>query len=621
MKKFVVHVVVLAILFTMTSCSPPKSSTQSSTQTETKTEAAKTEPKEDAPVVKEEDIEVNQPVEVDEKQAYFDQYYSKAESIIPLSQNMRSGAPTVYWDEGDSIENNNFTRWAERTVGIKWSAKWNAVTQDEDTQKLTLAMASDDLPDMIRALTSSEVMKMARAGQIIPLNDLIDENLSPLSKYMLKEMNDSTQDMHFKMNYYNNQLYALGSYADMVTPQANHWRLDILNELGYDQPPRTIAEVEEVFAKYKEAYPDGICLNLDKDLKMGVNAVFLAYGTQVQSWRKTGDSLTYAPTLPQTKDALAKLAEWYKKGYIDPEFVAQEQVTATQKWEAGNAIFRQREWWSCWGDHINLQVNVPSALVAAGDYWEGPSGEWGSLQIKPNEFEQYCISSKTTPEARKAIMTQFNYFCDSAFRAHQDLQDKFTFYYEYQPEKTAYNLDEVAAATKAGEKIIPRQKFDIPPEEEGPSNGQSSWMAVTVSQGEQFGFRFNQRPNQLRTDFLKIETAQKNNDQAFLDTFTIYVELKDRWSQNNLESLFQNIHFSEKSEAEGHTYFDMQWCPATETQLAKGAYLKKLEDETFAKIIMGELPPEAFDEFVSQWKANGGEEITKEINAWWDTVK
>jgi len=106
-----------------------------------------------------------------------------------------------------------------------------------------------------------------------------------------------------------------------------------------------------------------------------------------------------------------------------------------------------------------------------------------------------------------------------------------------------------------------------------------------------------------------------------LDSFTIYLQLKDSWSQNNLDSLFQNIHFAQKSEAEGHTYFDMQWCPATPTQLQKNAYLLKLEETTFADIIMGQRPISYFDEFVDEWNKNGGEDITKEINAWWDTVK
>ena len=51
----------------------------------------------------------------------------------------------------------------------------------------------------------------------------------------------------------------------------------------------------------------------------------------------------------------------------------------------------------------------------------------------------------------------------------------------------------------------------------------------------------------------------------------------------------------------------------TETMETKWANLKKLEEETFAKIITGKVGIDAFDSFVEEWKASGGDEITKEV--------
>ena len=53
----------------------------------------------------------------------------------------------------------------------------------------------------------------------------------------------------------------------------------------------------------------------------------------------------------------------------------------------------------------------------------------------------------------------------------------------------------------------------------------------------------------------------------------------------------------------------------------KQTYLHKLEIETFAQIIMGTQPITAFDEFVTNWSANGGEDITKEVNDWYNSNK
>jgi putative aldouronate transport system substrate-binding protein len=46
----------------------------------------------------------------------------------------------------------------------------------------------------------------------------------------------------------------------------------------------------------------------------------------------------------------------------------------------------------------------------------------------------------------------------------------------------------------------------------------------------------------------------------------------------------------------------------------KGTALDQLRMETFTKIILGTLPPDAFDEYVTSWKGMGGDDITNEVN-------
>lgn len=45
--------------------------------------------------------------------------------------------------------------------------------------------------------------------------------------------------------------------------------------------------------------------------------------------------------------------------------------------------------------------------------------------------------------------------------------------------------------------------------------------------------------------------------------------------------------------------------------------LAKLEEEYFIKIVVGQLPVDAYDTYLSEWKKNGGDEITKEVNDWY----
>ncbi len=53
----------------------------------------------------------------------------------------------------------------------------------------------------------------------------------------------------------------------------------------------------------------------------------------------------------------------------------------------------------------------------------------------------------------------------------------------------------------------------------------------------------------------------------------------------------------------------------TETMEKRWSNLRKLEYETFSKIIIGQEPISAFDSFVEQWKKEGGDKVTQEIQS------
>src|SRR5690606_6311842 len=55
----------------------------------------------------------------------------------------------------------------------------------------------------------------------------------------------------------------------------------------------------------------------------------------------------------------------------------------------------------------------------------------------------------------------------------------------------------------------------------------------------------------------------------------------------------------------------------TETMHTRWSTLQDMENELFPKIIMGE-PIESFDKFVTDWYNLGGQDITNEVNAWYD---
>lgn len=61
--------------------------------------------------------------------------------------------------------------------------------------------------------------------------------------------------------------------------------------------------------------------------------------------------------------------------------------------------------------------------------------------------------------------------------------------------------------------------------------------------------------------------------------------------------------------------------PPTETMQSRQEHLERMEEELFADIIYGNKPLDAFDDFIEEWKSAGGDQITEEVNEWYESVQ
>ncbi|MNW12184.1 hypothetical protein D3C71_2098060 [compost metagenome] len=52
----------------------------------------------------------------------------------------------------------------------------------------------------------------------------------------------------------------------------------------------------------------------------------------------------------------------------------------------------------------------------------------------------------------------------------------------------------------------------------------------------------------------------------------------------------------------------------------KNELLNKLLNQTYSKIIYGQSPIDDFDKMVENWKKSGGDQITKEVNEWYQSA-
>jgi putative aldouronate transport system substrate-binding protein len=315
------------------------------------------------------------------------------------------------------------------------------------------------------------------------------------------------------------------------------------------------------------------------------------------------------------KAALGRMAEWYKKGYISPEFVV---VDGNQKGEAissGDWLFYYGYWWSI-ATFCNTWTNVPESDVSAVPFLTSGEGTGNVMKDAWYTGVRAITTSCANPEA---AVYQLNEYWDSYYRNDTTLRDElsklgYTFKYPITEPKEPLNADEVKAnyPNVAEPKLL--WKYDYDKAVEGPG-----FMNDYYTHGNLILGLNGRLCTPANNDYASISAAIKGG----WDTSLLTTEAKstlEGWYASNPKMLSTFA-----------TSYDIwkdlpikvnKFCASdTPTMIEKKAYLDKLELECFTKIIMGTQPLDSFDQFVTDWKQNGGDQITQEVNAWYQSTK
>ena len=222
----------------------------------------------------------------------------------------------------------------EKKYNVKFDF-WFVDDQQWD-QVLGVKLASGEMPDIMKIKNINNTSVYYDQGV---LAEITDDILNKMPHYKETIEKYDTDNNIWVDTMIDGKRYALKSLNyDSSYPTALVWRKDWLKNVGIDKIPETIDEWEEAMKRFTENDPDG---NGKKDTygmsNTTMNAIFGAYGaiplkefrsngTQNLFMTKKDGKLVYAATQPETRQALEKLADWYKKGYIDPEFVTGENT-------------------------------------------------------------------------------------------------------------------------------------------------------------------------------------------------------------------------------------------------------------------------------------------------------
>ena len=489
--------------------------------------------------------------------------------------------------DGDSYEDNAYFDWVLERLNVQCTDAFEA-SGDDYSRQVSLAIASGELPDVMCIYDTSTLDELVENDLIADLTDVYDDYATDY----IKGLYDSYGDRAFVSCTYDGKIMAMPS----VTPDTSRmiWiRQDWLDQLGLkiDEDGNSVItkeELETVAAQFMEKNPSGadspVGLALTPSFGWGTDicpAVLCeALGAYTGRWLRDDSGTVYEGcTAPEMKDALAYMKDLFERGILDPQF-------GTRTWD----------------DVLALLVNGQTGIAFAS--WAFP--DWGLNNVKamdPNaEFTAFVLDNGTGKANWSYSNVVGRYIVVSKTCEHPEAAIKIMNLFYDETRNT--NIAETAPAVNEYLNVLQVDGGVRPLNMEilDANNFINQQYAPVVSclNGE---VSIEELSGTSRTCAENVTRYLDDPENATVADWAFY------------HSRMKGIALMDKLQKQGSFNEVSPFFPSnTETMNSNLADMEKLRDETFIKIVVGELPVDEFDSFVTNWNERGGTQIAAELS-------
>lgn len=483
-----------------------------------------------------------------------------SESSAQKSSEQETKAPSkpieitwgVHFQATGVYENTPIQKWLEEKFNIK--IKPVKVTD--------ASIASGEVPDIFTLGDPSNVAAYQAQGVLMPIDE------STLKTKLPEYYQDITQvsPMLFKTVTFSDKLWAIPMFVTLRGYDfAMLWRKDWLDKVGITKIPETLEEFEKAVYAFAKNDPDGngkadtygLTGTMTTTWSSGFYSIFGAYGVEPTMWFVKDGQVINGSVMPEAKQALATLRKWYADKVIDPEFITDTQDGYIQK--LLNSRIGVIE--ACIADGAVPTSGImsgmkdinPNAVLSLGKNPKGPGGD-GS----------WCWGEKSN----------FIVFGSQVQDQTEKLNKLFEILKAQSTDEETKNMVSMGVKGKHWDFV-----------EAGAASGATKFLPgyEKVEVRDQEGIRL--------FDVGTIQTLamrEKYMDPRIVEAIKTYGS-ENRWEDALMFSALPS---------EGQYKND----------------LTKLMQQYYAEIITGERPLDDFDKFVEEWKAKGGDILTKEAN-------
>ena len=498
--------------------------------------------------------------------------------------------PNAKIPDGMSYDDNSYTRFLKDDLNIEVVYDWVASSSDFD-EKMNLCIGSGTIPELMN-VNATQYRALLKYDMIQPLDQYFDDYASDTLKGYVESGGEE-----LKKCISNDKGEMMAIPAPNITAGGINemWiRQDWLDNLGLEVP-RTWDELVTVAEAFVTQDPDGNGeadtigilgpgntdhMNAIGGNQFGLDPLFSSFQSYPQYWLQDEDgTVKYGSIQPETRTALEKIQKLYTDKLIDTEMLVRNNCQEAIL--SGKVGIFFGPWW--------IGYTVSDATLAGEADWRAyftPLSEDGKYYTHmPDPTSTYVVVSKSCKNPEAAIKI-INYLIAYGKDWVADGTSAKLEVSQFYPLWNVYeNADEIEVSTETLEKYLA---------------GEITMDDVDFSQ------------HKLLKNDMEVVTELKKEPY---DDFSL-----DKW---NLDSDLAKINLPRLVSllVGGNPLVNDKYIPVynaysgqTETMQAKWANLKKMEEETFAKIIMGKADISEFDTFVENWKNQGGDQILKEIN-------
>lgn len=495
--------------------------------------------------------------------------------------------------EGDTFEDNAYTRYLNERLNIRILDAFEANGEDYSRQ-VSLAMAGDDLPDMMLVTNWRDVQELVENDMVADLTDVYERYASPELKRVYATYGEVFEGGAFGKVTFDGRIYGMPDAQGDSGPHMVWIRRDWVDKLGLTLDEDgdhaiTVAELKTVAKAFVDQDPGGTGKSVGIPIQpmptsgdndggsFTLTGLANAFGAYPKRWQEdeTGE-IIYGTLTQETKAFLTEMAAWYQEGIIDPQ-------CGTRTWD----------------DCMSLLVNNQAGIVFG--QWHMP--DWAFAQIKTKnpecEFAGYAVADESGKVNAMHVAPLDRYMVVSKDCPHPEALIKMMNIYfdEIVGSDAAEKMPNIAEALQMDNSTKP--------------------IGLEVQPADQLLTGYEGVVEAVADDSLITELGVY--DQQMVQEIRKYQEnpaqtTAEEWSHYN--SRVNGLGLYHSLEEKGLLNWSIPaFTGSTSSMSLLWTNLDKQENEMVIKIITGAEPVEFFDSFTQAWSRQGGASILEEVRA------